>query len=118
LFGVWCLKASNPQIALIAQTSYRRHLQNLRINLRASSNHRLRPADSVEATGIIGPGRIAKIERAVREVAALQWLPPLTGQIRAGFQHDGDVGRSHNFETKTVGLHTEAGVVDLKFWVP
>ena len=52
---------------------------------------------------MIGPIRIAEIERAVGEGAALQRLPHRAGQVRAGFQNNGDVGGAGGVEVGNYG---------------
>jgi hypothetical protein len=63
---------------------------------------------------MIRPVRIAEIERAVCEVTPLQRMPHWIGQIRTGFQYNGDIRSSGDIETETIGSHTEAGIAGLE----
>ena len=78
---------------------------------------RLRRTEAVEAAGKIRPLWVAEINRAVRETHGVQRNPSAT-HIRACFNHNGNVRRPNDVETKAVRLDTKANTTRLRLGIP
>ena len=72
----------------------------------------------IESSEMIRPLRIGESYRAVSERAALQSCPCWSRKVRRGLQHNRNVRCAGNSKSKSIALHTEAGITDLELRIP
>ncbi len=85
---------------------------------RMSAATDLRRAEAVVAAGIIGPLRVAEIDRGVGERVGAQGLPDGIDQIGAGFHYKHHVAAPGDVEAEAIRPHPEEAVARLRLRVP
>src|SRR5262245_44385378 len=79
---------------------------------------RLWPMQAIEATGVICPMRVAKINRGTGEGVGLEGSPDRIRQVSAGLHYNGQIARSGDVESELIGPHAEAAVTSLNLRIP